>query len=147
MRASTVAAQLATACAIGPSIIHIVADDLGWNDVDIHGSGQIPTPTIRRLGAEGVRFDQFYVNPVCSPTRSAMMSGRQTIHTGIYSPLSHHTNMGLNTSCNQPGSVPCKLLPGLCAPAPSHVLTRLCLCVSRAHRAWIRNAHGGQMAR
>ena len=70
-----------------PSIIHIVADDLGWNDVALHGSAQIPTPTISRLSAEGVRFDHFYVNPVCSPTRSAMMSGRQTIHTGIYSPL------------------------------------------------------------
>jgi arylsulfatase A-like enzyme len=104
-------AALATVIAAGPSIIHIVADDLGWNDVALHGSSQIPTPTISRLGAEGVRFDHFYVNPVCSPTRSSMMSGRQTIHTGIYSPLSHHSDMGLNTSCNQPGSLPCKLLP------------------------------------
>eukprot|EP00928_Gymnodinium_smaydae_P025944 TRINITY_DN20519_c0_g1_i1.p1 TRINITY_DN20519_c0_g1~~TRINITY_DN20519_c0_g1_i1.p1 ORF type:complete len:590 (+),score=52.47 TRINITY_DN20519_c0_g1_i1:54-1823(+) len=93
-----------------PHIIHIVADDLGWNDVSMHGSDQIPTPTLDRLAAEGVRLDQFYVNPVCSPTRSALVSGRQTIHTSIYEPLAHHLKDGLNASCNQPGEKPCRHL-------------------------------------
>eukprot|EP00756_Hemistasia_phaeocysticola_P056821 Hpha_TRINITY_DN33465_c0_g1::TRINITY_DN33465_c0_g1_i1::g.848::m.848 len=95
-----------------PHIIHVVADDLGWNDVSLHGSSQIPTPTIDRLAREGVTLDQFYVNPVCSPTRSALVSGRQTIHTSIYNPLAHHENDGLNGTCNRPDSgEPCRLLP------------------------------------
>jgi len=101
---------LAASVVTKPHIIHIVADDLGWNDVSMHGSDQIPTPTIDRLAAEGVRLDQFYVNPVCSPTRSTLVSGRQTIHTSIYSPLAHHRKDGLNASCNQPGDKPCRHL-------------------------------------
>jgi arylsulfatase A-like enzyme len=58
-----------------PNILYIVADDLGWADVGYH-EAKIQTPTIDRLAREGVELDQHYVQPVCTPTRTAIMTGR-----------------------------------------------------------------------
>ena len=58
-----------------PNILLIVADDLGWSDVGWH-QGYAKTPNMDRLVAEGVELDQHYVQPVCTPTRTALMSGR-----------------------------------------------------------------------
>lgn len=58
-----------------PNILFIVADDLGWSDVGWHG-GFGKTPHMDRLVREGVELDQHYVQPVCTPTRTALMSGR-----------------------------------------------------------------------
>lgn len=58
-----------------PNILLIVADDLGWSDVGWHG-GFGKTPVLDRLVREGVELDQHYVQPVCTPTRTALMSGR-----------------------------------------------------------------------
>ena len=58
-----------------PNILFIVADDLGWSDVGWHdGFGK--TPNMDQLVREGVELDQHYVQPVCTPTRTALMSGR-----------------------------------------------------------------------
>lgn len=58
-----------------PNILFIVADDLGWSDVGWHdGFGQ--TPQLDKLVRAGVELDQHYVQPVCTPTRTALMSGR-----------------------------------------------------------------------
>ncbi|MCP4456023.1 MAG: arylsulfatase [Planctomycetes bacterium] len=65
-----------------PNIVFLLADDLGFKDVGFHG-GTIKTPHIDKLAAEGTRFDQFYVQPVCSPTRSSLMTGRYPIRTGF----------------------------------------------------------------
>ena len=54
----------------------------GWDDVSFHGSDQIPTPNIDDLANNGVILNNYYVLPVCSPTRSAIMTGRYPIHTG-----------------------------------------------------------------
>jgi arylsulfatase A-like enzyme len=65
----------------GPNIILIVADDLGWKDVSWHG-GKFKTPVLEKLLRAGVELDRNYVQPVCSPTRTALMSGRWTSRWG-----------------------------------------------------------------
>ena len=68
-----------------PNIVIVVADDLGWGDVGYHGS-EIRTPELDRLAAVGVRFDRFYVNPACSPTRATLLTGRFGVSTGVLGP-------------------------------------------------------------
>jgi len=65
-----------------PNIVFLLADDLGFKDVGYHG-GTINTPNIDKLAAEGTRLDQFYVQPVCSPTRSSLMTGRYPMRYGL----------------------------------------------------------------
>ena len=65
-----------------PNILFIVADDLGWKDVGIHGS-DIKTPTLDRLAAAGAKLDQHYVQPMCTPTRAALMTGRYPLRYGL----------------------------------------------------------------
>jgi len=76
-----------------PHIVHIIADDLGWNDVGFHGS-EIRTPNIDRLASESVTLDRFYVTPICSPTRAGVLTGlypfRFGIWGGVVSPSKKH---------------------------------------------------------
>ena len=59
-----------------PNIVFILADDLGFRDVGYHGSTVIKTPTLDRLAYNGVRLENYYVQPLCTPTRSQLLSGR-----------------------------------------------------------------------
>ncbi len=65
-----------------PHIVYILADDLGWKDVGFHGS-DIRTPAIDRLAEEGVRMEQFYAQPMCTPSRAALMTGRYPHRYGL----------------------------------------------------------------
>jgi len=65
-----------------PNILYIVADDLGWKDVGFHGS-DIKTPHLDRLAATGARLEQFYAQPMCTPTRACLMTGRYPMRYGL----------------------------------------------------------------
>jgi arylsulfatase A-like enzyme len=64
------------------NIVYLLADDLGWGDVGWHGS-EIKTPNLDKLAAAGAKLEQFYVQPVCSPTRAALMTGRYPMRHGL----------------------------------------------------------------
>lgn len=66
-----------------PHILYIVADDLGWKDVGYHGATDIPTPNIDQLAKDGRRLESFYVQPMCTPTRAALMTGRYPFRYGL----------------------------------------------------------------
>jgi len=68
-----------------PNIVFIMADDLGWADVAFHG-GHAPTPQLDRLAREGLELTQHYVAPVCSPTRTGLLTGRCWSRFGVTSP-------------------------------------------------------------
>ena len=65
-----------------PNVIIMLADDLGWSDVGYHGS-DIHTPSIDRLAKGGMRLERFYATPFCTPTRAALMTGRDPIKLGV----------------------------------------------------------------
>ncbi|XP_005988344.1 arylsulfatase I [Latimeria chalumnae] len=65
-----------------PHIIFILTDDQGYQDVGYHGS-DIQTPTLDMLAAEGVKLENYYVQPICTPSRSQLIAGRYQIHTGL----------------------------------------------------------------
>jgi arylsulfatase A-like enzyme len=66
-----------------PNILHIVADDLGWKDVGFNGCADIRTPNLDKLAAEGAKLTQFYAQPMCTPTRAALMTGRYPFRYGL----------------------------------------------------------------
>jgi arylsulfatase A-like enzyme len=84
------------AAAPQPNVVILLADDLGWADVGYHGS-EIETPSIDRLAREGVQLDRFYAAPICSPTRAALMTGRDPLKLGIaYDQIHPWYNAGLS---------------------------------------------------
>ncbi len=74
--------SMAEQSASRPHIVYITADDLGWKDVGFHGS-DIKTPNLDRLAANGARLEQFYAQPMCTPTRAALMTGRYPFRYGL----------------------------------------------------------------
>src|SRR5262245_14863840 len=82
MLAGVGTAGVAVAQPARPNIVYIVADDMGWGDVGFHGS-DIPTPNLDRLASQGARLEQFYVLPMCTPTRAALMTGRYPLRYGL----------------------------------------------------------------
>jgi arylsulfatase A-like enzyme len=73
---------LGASAATRPNILFILADDLGSYDVGWRGS-EIKTPNLDRLALGGARLEQFYVQPVCSPTRAALLTGRYPMRHGL----------------------------------------------------------------
>ncbi|WP_250846970.1 sulfatase-like hydrolase/transferase [Aquisphaera insulae] len=65
-----------------PNIVYILADDLGWADVSWHGK-EIRTPRLDALASSGARLEQFYVEPLCTQTRAALLTGRYPIRHGL----------------------------------------------------------------
>src|ERR1051325_3035306 len=82
-----------------PNIVHIVADDLGWKDVGFNGATNIKTPNLDKLANEGAKFTQFYVQPMCTPTRAALMTGRYPFRYGLQTAVIPSVSAyGLDTS-------------------------------------------------
>ncbi|MBE7466263.1 MAG: arylsulfatase [Planctomycetes bacterium] len=82
-----------------PNIVHIVADDLGWKDVGFNGCTDIKTPNMDKLALGGAKFSQFYVQPMCTPTRAALMTGRYPFRYGLQTMVIPGTaGYGLDTS-------------------------------------------------
>jgi arylsulfatase A-like enzyme len=65
-----------------PNIVYIMSDDEGWKDVGFHGS-DIKTPNIDKLAETGARLEQFYAQPMCTPSRAALMTGRYPFRYGL----------------------------------------------------------------
>lgn len=74
--------MLTCAQAKQPNIIVMLSDDMGWGQVGCQGGMEVPTPHIDSIAHDGVSLTQFYVQPVCTPTRSAFLTGRYPFRTG-----------------------------------------------------------------
>jgi arylsulfatase A-like enzyme len=72
----------ASAQSAAPNIVYIVADDMGWADAGFHGS-DIATPNLDALAKGGAVLEQFYTQPMCTPTRAALMTGRYPMRYGL----------------------------------------------------------------
>ena len=84
------AAARAAAPAPRPNIVFIFADDWGWGDLSAHGSTWLRTPHLDQMAAEGIDFGQFNVlNPVCSPSRTAVMTGQYPARWGVHQHFAH----------------------------------------------------------
>ena len=78
-----------------PNVVFIVGDNVGWGDIGCYG-GSAPTPRIDALASEGIRFKNYNVEAQCTPTRSAILTGRLPIRTGNCSvPLPGQGDYGL----------------------------------------------------
>ena len=66
-----------------PNFVVFLSDDMGWEQVGFNGGKEVPTPSIDRIAEEGVKLTQFYVQPVCSPTRACLLTGRYAWKNGM----------------------------------------------------------------
>ena len=66
-----------------PNVVLILTDDQGYGDLSLHGNPQLATPNIDSIAREGVRFTRYCTSPVCSPTRSSLLTGRYNYRTGV----------------------------------------------------------------
>jgi arylsulfatase len=66
-----------------PNVLLIITDDQGYGDLGFTGNPNIQTPTLDHLATESIRLTNFYVSPVCAPTRSSLMTGRYSLRTGV----------------------------------------------------------------
>jgi arylsulfatase A-like enzyme len=78
-----------------PNIIYILADDMGYADAGFNGGKEIRTPNLDAIARGGSILTSYYVQPVCSPTRSALMTGRYPSSTGVYTVVKPHSPWGL----------------------------------------------------
>ena len=76
-----------------PNIILVMTDDQGWAEVGFNGNKVIQTPNLDRFAAESLQLTQFYVSPMCTPTRSSLMTGRYHYRTGAHDTYIGRTNM------------------------------------------------------
>ena len=84
-----------------PNVILVMTDDQGYGDLGMHDNPIVQTPTIDQLASESHRFTNFHVDPTCSPTRSALLSGQYSLRAGVW-----HTVMGRHMLSDQHYTLP-----------------------------------------
>jgi arylsulfatase len=77
-------AQINKAQNLRPNVVLIMTDDQGIGDLGFYGNTHIHTPVLDKLARESTRFNRFFVSPVCAPTRASLMTGRNSLRTGIH---------------------------------------------------------------
>jgi arylsulfatase A-like enzyme len=82
--ASLVMASIARAGDARPNVVIILADDQGWGDLSLNGNTNLRTPHVDSLARDGARFERFFVQPVCSPTRAEFLTGRWHPRGGVH---------------------------------------------------------------
>jgi len=76
-----------------PNVILIITDDQGYGEMSVHGHPQLKTPNMDKLHSESVRLTDFHVDPTCSPTRAALLTGRYSTHTGVWHTINGRSMM------------------------------------------------------
>src|SRR6202007_2227793 len=83
---ATVVSTPAAAQQQKPNVVFILADNVGYGDLGAYGGGELcgaPTPRLDQLAHDGLRFTQFLVEPACTPSRAALMTGQYSIRNGL----------------------------------------------------------------
>jgi arylsulfatase len=68
-----------------PNVVIMLADNVGYGDIGAYGAGEVrgmPTPRIDQIASEGLRLTQYLVEPGCTPSRAALMTGRYSVRSG-----------------------------------------------------------------
>ena len=86
---SLVLGTMAPALAAQPNVVLIMTDDQGYGDVQGNQNPAIRTPNLNALASESVRFTNFHMDPTCSPSRAALLTGKHSMRAGVW-----HTIMG-----------------------------------------------------
>ncbi|PXA04049.1 N-acetylgalactosamine 6-sulfate sulfatase [Coraliomargarita sinensis] len=76
-----------------PNVILIITDDQGYGEISAHGHPYLETPHMDALHGESVRFTDFHVDPTCSPTRAALLTGRYSTRTGVWHTINGRSMM------------------------------------------------------
>lgn len=79
-----------------PNIVLILADDMGWGDINANGNPVVETPVLNSLAKQSLEFRRFYACPLSAPTRAEMLTGRYFLRTGVSSVTSGYENMDPN---------------------------------------------------
>lgn len=87
------AGQAKNTTAKKPNVILIITDDQGYGDIGAHGHPLLKTPNLDALHAESVRLTDFHVDPTCSPSRAALLSGRYSTRTGVWHTINGRSMM------------------------------------------------------
>ncbi len=96
--------------ALRPNVVVILADDLGYGDLGVHGSRAIQTPHMDELAAQGVRFTNFYSSAaICSPSRAGLLTGRYPLRSGVTTALQAADDTLLRSIMYRAGTVFAKL--------------------------------------
>ncbi len=89
---------LAAIAADRPNVIFILSDDQGYGDLSAHGNPILKTPNLDKLRSQSVRFTDFQVSPTCSPTRSALLTGRHEFKNGVTHTILERERMALGAA-------------------------------------------------